>query len=1354
MKALRLQSYYVSKNIGRNLSARLPRLAWRTTAILVFSALSAVWGQSPGPVTLTPATAKILGYTDLHDGFKITATPGAGSVSFTLDDGMGSAGSGSVSITPPGTFTATVTSSQIRFSGSLSFSGKGSYTGDPFLHPYFNATDLYSNSNDDSCLNSPLGGFSGSGSFPCQVYSLGVETVNGQQMAYFDGIIFAFEEDVGREIDVRMYFSMGQCTSCYTFGIDHVEATQVVQDANGPPPRVGSIPLILGKETTLRIYPIGGPDQEMTVTLTSHAPGSSSGPSFTEATTLFVHPVPNPDDRRTSLDLLLPLIAVNAAGPYPVRVQVQTDDGHSADTTINLSFTRPAAWSQPLVKMYYWDICTTDPPKTCGSSAQISNYFLNTMLPVSLGAWPTRVGYLSFKSSNGPSVKRKLNFLYLTYLLLDFFTGSNNTPSVLFGILPADNVIPKASFEPSPGSPVFAFQTSGTDLDTSTVAGLIAETRGVAVSGARTTSTGWDWKLHRPIPAGATSLGEPFALGNGWISDTQYLGLINTAVPEAPVSGPKANAAAPAATAIASYMVITGTALSDGSAGTLDNGVAMPAGGTTGTPIPSNSAGNYCLHFSGAGGALSDYCFAVSFDLSTGSPATGSFGVLAPVPAGTNRVGLRIHGGANDGKEVASITAAPTPPALQITSPHTGDQLSAGTLNLTWSATTTSGNALTYTVLYSSDGGTTWTPVDAGLTDSQYSLDTTSIRGGTKVIFEVMASDGLNTTTAKVGPLTITQKPQIQVSPASLSMGSVSGSASVQTLTITNVGTGPLNVTGISSDNSQISALLTGSPAVVSPGDPLYVDVTYAPNSSGAPISGHLTIASNDPATPSVVIPVNGSSFTSVTLTPAAASVAATAGGGSVSVAVTPSSGWNAVSTVSWLSVNSPGSGTGNGMVGYAYTANGTAGARAGVITIAGQPFTVTQAAGTTHFSVSAPSGAKPGVSFQVTVAALDANNSAVASYSGVLHFTSSDAAAVLPADTVVTAGSNSFNVTLNTVGNATVTVSDAANLAASGTSAGIAVSSGGGGIPVTVSASPSSGTQGTAAYTFVFSDTAGYQSINVANVLINDFIDGRVACYIAIVPSSSAVYLVDDQGDAGGPYQGMTLPGSSVIQNSQCSIAGSGSSISGSGTTLTVTLVITFKTAFAGNRILYMAAREAAGANSGWQAMGTAGVAGGTLTGPTVTGISPAHTSSLSATYTVTLGDTNGFTDLGVINVLINDFLNGNRACYLAYARSSGVLYLLNDTGTALGNGMALGGSGSLSNSQCTVSSAGSSANGTGNAFTLMLNISFTPSFAGNRIIYVAARSNGDVLNSGWQAVGTVAVPSGSAVVRTARRQ
>jgi hypothetical protein len=123
------------------------------------------------------------------------------------------------------------------------------------------------------------------------------------------------------------------------------------------------------------------------------------------------------------------------------------------------------------------------------------------------------------------------------------------------------------------------------------------------------------------------------------------------------------------------------------------------------------------------------------------------------------------------------------------------------------------------------------------------------------------------------------------------------------------------------------------------------------------------------------------------------------------------------------------------------------------------------------------------------------------------------------------------------------------------------------------------------------------------------------------------------------------------------------------------------------------------------------------------------------------TFSDANGWQNLGVLNILINDYLDGRHACYLAYSRPLGVLYLVNDPGNALLPELYLGSAGSVSNSQCTVYGTGSSATGSGTTLTLTVNLAFSASFVGDRIIYLAARDVG-AGNSGWQAKGRWRVP------------
>jgi hypothetical protein len=123
---------------------------------------------------------------------------------------------------------------------------------------------------------------------------------------------------------------------------------------------------------------------------------------------------------------------------------------------------------------------------------------------------------------------------------------------------------------------------------------------------------------------------------------------------------------------------------------------------------------------------------------------------------------------------------------------------------------------------------------------------------------------------------------------------------------------------------------------------------------------------------------------------------------------------------------------------------------------------------------------------------------------------------------------------------------------------------------------------------------------------------------------------------------------------------------------------------------------------------------------------------------YTFTFSDTKGYQDLGVQNILINTALDGRHACYLAYARQINTLYLVNDNGDGLLPGQSLGATGSLSNSQCTVSWGNSAVSGSGNNLNLSLAIGISGGFGPNLIFYLAARDVNEGNNTGWQAMGT----------------
>lgn len=93
------------------------------------------------------------------------------------------------------------------------------------------------------------------------------------------------------------------------------------------------------------------------------------------------------------------------------------------------------------------------------------------------------------------------------------------------------------------------------------------------------------------------------------------------------------------------------------------------------------------------------------------------------------------------------------------------------------------------------------------------------------------------------------------------------------------------------------------------------------------------------------MVGVIGAAACAFTLAPASASAPSTASSGSVTVTAAAGCAWTAVSNSAVITVVSGASGSGNGTVGYNVAANTTTSPRSGSITIAGQTFTVTQAA-------------------------------------------------------------------------------------------------------------------------------------------------------------------------------------------------------------------------------------------------------------------------------------------------------------------------------------------------------------------------------------------------------------------------
>ena len=224
---------------------------------------------------------------------------------------------------------------------------------------------------------------------------------------------------------------------------------------------------------------------------------------------------------------------------------------------------------------------------------------------------------------------------------------------------------------------------------------------------------------------------------------------------------------------------------------------------------------------------------------------------------------------------------------------------------------------------------------------------------------------------------------------------------------------------------------------------------------------------------------------------------------------------------------------------------------------------------------------------------------------------------------------------------------------------------------------------------TATFNAAGGYESLDVVNVLINNVLDGRQACYLAYSRPANALYIVADNGDAT-QISGKVMDGTGMI-GSQCAVILAGSSVTGNGNTLTLVLYLGFSVTFAGNKIIYTASRDLSQNNSGWRTMGVHTVPPLPSTFPSPIGMSPPSGSASTQTITFTYQDESAATNLQTVWALINTSYDARGACYVAYYRPANQLFLFPDNGDGThALNMVLSGNNTISNSQCTVSAVG----------------------------------------------------------------
>jgi len=104
------------------------------------------------------------------------------------------------------------------------------------------------------------------------------------------------------------------------------------------------------------------------------------------------------------------------------------------------------------------------------------------------------------------------------------------------------------------------------------------------------------------------------------------------------------------------------------------------------------------------------------------------------------------------------------------------------------------------------------------------------------------------------------------------------------------------------------------------------------------------------------------------------------------------------------------------------------------------QSVVVTPASATTLVVSGIASPLTAGIAGSVTVRAVDQYGNTATGYLGTVHFTSTDSAAVLPANSTLTNGVGTFSVTLKTAGTQTIRARDTVTSTITGVQAGLVV--------------------------------------------------------------------------------------------------------------------------------------------------------------------------------------------------------------------------------------------------------------------------------------------------------------------------
>ena len=151
----------------------------------------------------------------------------------------------------------------------------------------------------------------------------------------------------------------------------------------------------------------------------------------------------------------------------------------------------------------------------------------------------------------------------------------------------------------------------------------------------------------------------------------------------------------------------------------------------------------------------------------------------------------------------------------------------------------------------------------------------------------------------------------------------------------------------------------------------------------------------------------------------------------------------------------------------------------------------------------------------------------------------------------------------------------------------------------------------------------------------------------------------------------------------------------------------------------------------------------------PVAVSVTPSSGTGSTQAFTFVFSDPNGASSISQVYVLFSQSGSLANACLASLSGSA--LQLLNDSGGTWLGPITVGGTGSVSNSQCSISASSAAVVSSAQTLTLNLAFSFQPSYTGTNRVYLNAMDTGGQ-TSGWVQLGTWTISPRVAVATFAK--